>query len=249
MNNLKKVLIMILMFSVMYASSVSISARGLNYVDYQQFKNLNQNSEVDNLEIIVDEQTIELFPVDYGEYTEYYFYLDGKKIKALTVYKEDEIAKKYGLIDFFATNASSPTFTEFKNAFMVRNNSTESIKIENDVINQGAAIVGNVLYSYITKSLPWWAGAGIGIATTEIAKVVVKYPADSWVIFNLVEYNNRNCSQYLSGRSFNLENNKITSPTLYDWRWSENPQLGIVNTACKLENQTYPFPDGGGSSE
>ena len=76
---------MVLIFSMIYASSVSISATVQNYVYNQKFENSNQNFGAEILEVIVDGQKIEFFPVNYGEYTEYYFYLYGKKLRAATV--------------------------------------------------------------------------------------------------------------------------------------------------------------------
>ena len=245
---LKKLLSFISVFTLLYPNFTAVSAYSETRPNNQESPITNKNSaDDDTFTIDIDGQNVTVYSEDYDEYTEYYFYLNGERIKAATSYKLDEINAKYGPIEQFISKASTPSFSEFKKAFAIDDTVRESIKIENELINKGAPVVESFLISYLLKALPWWGGPAISLAVNITAELIISNPSDNWVLYNRVDYYNRNCTEYLSGRSFNLKNNGVLSPTLYDWNWSENPQLGIINVACKLESQDYPYPSGGGS--
>ena len=186
-----------------------------------------------------------IFYIHYTEYEIYYFDENNNKIILALVEDCTEEFKEETILR--AANAA-PSISKFQTDFYQTSSNQKSMKVTNDAIIQGADFVANMLADYLISLIAptFWTGAALSVTFRVIARSVVAYPPESIVYYNITNYRNKMCTQYLNGRTYQLKHKGELSNLLYEYSWSENPQLGIVISSCKVASQTWTYPKGRG---
>lgn len=179
--------------------------------------------------------------VVYVKSDETYFYDDyNNKIVLITVEDVDDIYVEKPIVtraaslntflsDFYYTNSFVPKDFKINGLIQMTIDDLTSVIASQAIIYLG---LPSSLSNYITNSAKY------------IAHAIQTNPPEYTIRLNIKYYRNKNCSTYLGGQTFNMVANGKTTSTMYSYTWEENPSLGVVSQACKLQNKTYSYQYG-----
>ncbi len=177
----------------------------------------------------------------YVEPLETYYYDDFNNKVILISVKDGEESNDNQAVTMRAVSLNS-----FLNDFYYKNSFVPkefriSEGLQTDLAGLTKAIATQALtYLGLPKSLSSYITSSV----EAIARAIQVYPPDYAIKLNIKYYRNKNCSTYLGGQTFNMVANGKTTPTMYSYTWEENPSLGVVSQACKLQSNTYTYQYG-----
>lgn len=168
----------------------------------------------------------------------YYLNDNGNKVMVIEVV-DSGIAYDTGLY--------SATMNTFKRDFeVVRTDNSKAFKLSEELSNAVLETVENAIATMVTTliHLPIEAQPVVKYGIKRVAQAIIDYPPSYTIRINQTFYRNKMCIQYLSGSTFKTIANGAVSDLMYEYRWSENPSLGVVGGSCKTASITYPYATG-----